>query len=137
MPQGENGVPGERGAQGPPGPPGTRGGPGPAGSEGAKVLTDLLISCYYVHHLGSFSFFFKSFSIYFSVTLQGPPGPPGPPGGTGLPGLQGMPGERGASGSPGPKGDKVTHPHTHCQIYTNSVFASHKALGLFTFSLLA
>lgn len=40
--QGENGIPGERGAQGPPGPPGTRGGPGPAGTEGAKVPTDFL-----------------------------------------------------------------------------------------------
>jgi len=40
--QGENGIPGERGAQGPPGPTGARGGPGPAGSEGAKVPTDLL-----------------------------------------------------------------------------------------------
>lgn len=42
MSQGENGIPGERGAQGPPGPTGARGGPGPAGSEGAKVLTGLL-----------------------------------------------------------------------------------------------
>lgn len=42
MSQGENGIPGERGAPGPPGPPGARGGPGPAGSEGAKVPTVLL-----------------------------------------------------------------------------------------------
>lgn len=69
MPQGENGVPGERGAQGPPGPPGTRGGPGPAGSEGAKVLTDLLISCYYVHHLGSFLFFFFNLSLIIFLLL--------------------------------------------------------------------
>lgn len=49
--QGENGIPGERGAQGPPGPPGARGGPGPAGTEGAKVPTEFphfLLFCYYL-----------------------------------------------------------------------------------------
>lgn len=68
MSQGENGIPGERGAQGPPGPPGARGGPGPAGSEGAKVPTDLpafLLPCTAFSHApepSPFIVFFPTFS---------------------------------------------------------------------------
>ena len=68
MSQGENGIPGERGAQGPPGPTGARGGPGPAGSEGAKVPTDLLafrlILFYY------YLFFSNYFLLLFRVLLD-------------------------------------------------------------------